>query len=129
MSFLPLIFVADAISYHAFSVIVGVLCLIEFIRSIKIAVTIKKTSYHEIESIAWNLLYANIILLGLITIRCFAEALTVDRLCGLDMFKLLLLRVLPPIIYIYIVNIIHNYILENGCIGFLRKKCKKDAGK
>lgn len=129
MSFLPLIFVADAISYHAFSAIVGILCLIEFIRSIKIAVTIKKTPYHKIESIAWNLLYANIILLGIITIRCFAEAFTVDRLCGLDMFKLLLLRVFPPIIYIYIVNIIHNYILENGCIGFLRKKCKKGVDK
>lgn len=129
MNFLMLVFKSDPISYNLFSIIVGILCLIEFIRSIKIAVTIKKTPYHKIESIAWNLLYANIILLGLLTIRCFAEAFAADKPCGLDIFKILLLRVLPPIIYIYIVNIIHNYILENGCIGFLKKRCKRDVHK
>jgi len=116
---------ADPMSYLVFSVIVGIMCLIEFIRSTRIAIILKKTPYHKIENVAWNLLIANIILLGLLVIRLFTEALSLKEICGIEILSILILRILPPIIYVYIVNIINSYIIENGCIGFLGKKHKK----
>jgi len=116
---------ADPMSYLVFSVIVGIMCLIEFIRSARIAITLKKTPYHKIENVAWNLLIANIILLGLLVIRLFTEALSLKEICSIEILSILILRIFPPIIYVYIVNIINSYIIENGCIGFLSKKHKK----
>lgn len=104
------------VTYHVISAILGFVLLYETIRAIYIYIRIANHPHKKIEWILKNIKIANIALLLLLAIREFAEAFIFNR-TGIDYWLLTVLRIVPPIIYIYLQRIVATLLVNNEAFG------------
>lgn len=102
--------------YHLFSAVLGMALLFEAMRSIYIYVRIVRHPYMKIEWVLRNVKVGNIVLLLMLSVREFAEAIIIGR-TGINYPILIILRLVPPILYIYLQRVVSALLFNNEAFG------------
>jgi hypothetical protein len=109
--------------YPVVSLVVGIICLYEFIRAVIINLKIKKNGYRNLPMAAHILCSLNKVLLFLLFVREVLDFIFWRELC-LHGTVSIILRIVPPLIYVYMQKIAVD-VLFNTNVGEFRNNHKE----